>query len=165
MTQTLASPEVATVTQEKVLQFLDDYRTAYEKGDESYFSYFNIDASLFTVSSPTRIDSREEYKRAFGPALTSGVTRRCQFMAPEIRILGDSALVTCHNRISVEDETISLRVTFVMVLRGSNLRIAHMHASPLPQPTVPGSTVHGIDEIDVLEERVATSASQIGTPK
>jgi ketosteroid isomerase-like protein len=165
MTQTLASAEAATVTQDKVLQFLDDYRKAYEKGDESYFSYFNTDASLFTVSSPTRIDSREEFKRSFGPALTSGVTRRCQIMAPEIRILGDSALVTCHNRISVDDETISLRVTFVMVLRGHNLRIAHMHASPLPQPTVPGSTVHGIDEIDVLEERVATSASQIGTPK
>ncbi|WP_020672459.1 nuclear transport factor 2 family protein [Amycolatopsis nigrescens] len=164
MTGTL-SPRILEVTQEQVLQFLDDFREAYENGDEAFFSYFAHDASCFTISAPTRIDSREEFKRSFGPAFAGNVTRRSQFMAPEVRIAGDTALVTCHNRISVDDEVTNLRATYLIVLHGDELKIAHMHNSPLPLPAAPKSGPRDVEEITVLEERVATAAAQVGTPK
>jgi ketosteroid isomerase-like protein len=165
MTELLARPVVAEVTQDSVLGFLSDYREAYERGDESFFSFFTHDASFFTLSSPTRIDSREEFKRSFGPAFASGVSRRSQFMAPEVRVLGDSALVTCHNRISVDDVTTNLRATFLVVRRGDELKIAHLHNSPLPLPAAPVTGVREMETISILEERVATTTAQVGTPK
>jgi len=165
MTETLVSTGVLEITQDRVLQFLNDYREAYEKGEDSFFSYFATDASFFTISSPTRIDSREEFKRSFGPAFANGVTRRSQFMAPEVRVIGDTALVTCHNRISVGDDVTNLRATFLIVRRGEELRIAHMHNSPLPLPATPTHAPRDMEEITLLEERVATAAAQVGTPK
>jgi hypothetical protein len=165
MTEMLAPGEVSEVTQDRVLQFLDEYREAYENGDDSFFSYFTQDASFFTISSPTRIDSREEFKRSFGPAFAAEVTRRSQFMAPEVRIIGGSVLVTCHNRISVDDEVTNLRATFLIVLRGEQLKIAHLHNSPLPLPAAPTAVPRDVEEITILEERVATAAAQVGTPK
>jgi len=156
---------VAEITQANALEFLDNYRKAYENGDASFFSYFTPDATFFTLSSPTRIDSREEFKRSFGSAFASGVTRRSQFMAPEVRIMSDMVLVTCHNRISIDDVTTNLRATFVLVLRGGGLKIAHLHNSPLPLPAMPTTAVRDFEEISILEERVATAASQVGTPK
>lgn len=165
MTQVLVSTDAAEITQDEILQFLDDYRKTYEKGDDSFFSYFTHDASFFTISSPTRIDGREEFKRSFGAAFGSEVTRRSQFMAPEVRLVGDAALVTCHNRISVDDQVTNLRATLLIVRRGSELRIAHLHNSPLPLPAAIASKPHDLEEITVLEERVATAAAQVGTPK
>ena len=165
MTEVLAAPMAAEVTQDRILEFLDDYRAAYERGDDSFFSFFTHDASFFTVSAPTRIDSREEFKRSFGPAFASGVSRRSQLMAPEIRVMADSALVTCHNRISVENSTINLRATFLIVQRGNDLKIAHLHNSPLPLPAAPATGPQDVEEITVLEERVATATAQVGTPK
>jgi len=165
MTAILDSPRVAELTQDTVLKFLDDFRLAYESGEDRFFSFFASDASCFTISSPTRIDSREEFKRSFGPAFAGPVTRRSQFMAPEIRITGDSALVTCHNRITVDDVVTNLRATYLIVLRGGHLKIAHMHNSPLPLPVAPVTGPRDVEEITVLEERVATAAAQVGTPK
>lgn len=165
MTEMLTRPMVTEVTQEAVLEFLNDYRQAYEQGDESFFSFFTHDASFFTLSSPTRIDSREEFRRSFGPAFASGVSRRSQFMAPEVRVLADAALVTCHNRISVDDVTTNLRATFCIVPRGGELKIAHLHNSPLPLPAAPVTGTKELEEISILEERVATTAAQVGTPK
>jgi ketosteroid isomerase-like protein len=153
------------VTQERVLKFLDDYREAYERGDDSFFSYFTANASFFTISSTSRIDSREEFKRSFGSSFASGVTRRSQFMAPEVRVVGETALVTCHNRISIDDKTINLHVTFLVVLRGGKLQIAHLHNSAVPLPAAPADSPRDMEKITILEERVATAAAQVGTPK
>lgn len=162
MTQTISGK--TALTQDRVLKFLDDCRKAYEKGDDSFFTFFATDASFFTISSATRIDSREEFKRSFGPAF-SGVTRRSQFMAPEVRLVGDAALITCHDRITIDDQVTNLRATYVVVLRGDQLKIAHMHNSPLPLPASPATGPRDVEDIEVLEERVASAAAQVGTPK
>lgn len=165
MTELLTRPLTGELTQDSVLEFLNSYREAYERGDGAFFSFFTHDASFFTLSSPTRIDSREEFQRSFGPAFASGVSRRSQFMAPEVRVLGDAVLVTCHNRVSVDDVTTNLRASFLIVRRGDELKIAHMHNSPLPLPAAPVAGVRELEEISVLEERVATTTAQVGTPK
>jgi ketosteroid isomerase-like protein len=165
MTASLEKIKSGELTQDTVLRFLDDFRRAYESGLEVFFSYFAPDASCFTISSPTRIDSKEEFKRSFGTAFAGEVTRRSQFTAPEVRIIGDAALVTCHNRVSVDDVVTNLRATYLIVLRGGQLKIAHMHNSPLPLPAAPVSGPRDVEEITVLEERVATAAAQVGTPK
>lgn len=164
MIETMLAAEVAEVTHDRILDFLDGYRIAYETGDKSYFSFFASDASFFTISSATRIDSLEEFHRSFGPSLADGAARRCQFMAPEVRVMGNSAVVTCHNRVSVQGDVINLRATFLLEMRRGNLKIVHMHVSPAPlPPQVPGQA--GLEEVRLLEERVATAASTVGTPK
>jgi len=156
---------LAELTQDSVLEVLNSSRDASEGGSAESFSFFTHDASFFTLSSATRIDSREEFKRSFGPAFASGVTRRSQFMAPEIRVMDDAALVTCHNRISIDGVTTNLRATFFIVRRGDELKIAHMHNSPLPLPVAPVTGIREMEEISILEERVATTTAQVGTPK
>ena len=79
--------------------------------------------------------------------------------------MGDSALVTCHNRISVDDVTVNLRATYLIVMRNGELKIAHIHNSPMPLPATPTAAARDFEEISVLEERVATTAAQVGTPK
>jgi ketosteroid isomerase-like protein len=155
--------QVGELTQARVLEFLDEYREAYDRSDDSVFGCYTQDASFFTVSSTTRIDSLEEFKRSLGPS--SVAKRRTQFMAPEIRIHGDSAVVTCHQRTSVDGEVTNLRATLSLVVRAGQVKISHLHTSLLPLPAAPGGKGRHVEEISILEERVATAAAQVGTPK
>jgi hypothetical protein len=64
-----------------------------------------------------------------------------------------------------DDVTTNLRATFFIVSRAGELKIAHLHNSPLPLPAAPVTGVRELEEISILEERVATTAAQVGTPK
>jgi ketosteroid isomerase-like protein len=154
------------LSEQEVVKFLKDYQEAYEEGDERFFDFFAEDASFFTYSSPTRIDSVEEFKRGFGPHLASGQTRRNQFLSPEIKISGDVAIVSLHNRIQVDGSTTNARASLVIVKDGERrgARITHLHVSPLAAPT-PVGVARSIEEITLLEERVAVAAATVGTPK
>ncbi|MEU1819694.1 nuclear transport factor 2 family protein [Streptomyces roseifaciens] len=152
------------ITREAVQQLLEEYRSAYDRSDQAYFDLFASDATFFILSSPTRIDSREEFQRVF--TLAAGTARRSQLLSPEIRILGDTALVSLHCRVALGEEQQYLRETLV-VTRGArgDLRIAHLHVSPQDMPSVPDSPERAVEEISVIEERTATTASTVGTPK
>jgi ketosteroid isomerase-like protein len=166
-----------SIKQEQVLDFLNKWRAAYEKGDPSFFDFFAQDASLFPISSPTRIDSLEEYRRVFESELTRGVSRKVQLMSPEIRVMGDVALVSAHQRIFQDGSRFNFRFSAVVLQDAKgNLKVAHMHFSPLTGSTLPAAAAMGIsaaafssarniEEITLLEERVATAAAMTGTPK
>ena len=153
-----------TITKEEVQQLLNSYRSAYDSSDQAYFDLFASDATFFVLSSPTRIDSREEFQRMF--SLTEGATRRSQLLSPEIRIMGSVALVSLHCHVMVGEEQQYLRESLV-VTRDSHgrLRISHLHISPQDMPGAPVSPDKGLEEISVIEERTAMAASTVGTPK
>ncbi|NUT53720.1 MAG: SnoaL-like domain-containing protein [Saccharothrix sp.] len=165
MSDTQGSPELS---REMVLSFLEEFRKKYEKGDDDFFDCFTPDATFFTISSPVRIDSREEFKRSFGPAFGARVIRRSQFMAPEIRVLGGVVLVSVYNRVSIDGAITNLRGSYVIEVREGWPKITHLHNSPMPLPSTPAAPVGGardLERISVLEERVASAAAQVGTPK
>jgi hypothetical protein len=151
----------APITRTRVLAFLDEYRTAYESGSPHLFDLFSRDATVFTASSKGRVDSLEELRRW----TTESGPRRSQLSALEVRELCDAALVTFHNRVTEAEGVTNLRTTLLIVARGSELKVAHMHSSALPQPTVAGGEFEMFEDIAILEERVATAAASVGTPK
>lgn len=150
--------------EEEVSAFLKKWVASYESGDKSFFDSFAPDASFFSVSSPTRIDGVEEFRRGFEDQFL-GQKRRSQVLSPEIRIAGDAAIVSYHNRVSVGGGTANLRATVVVVKgRDGAFKIAHLHNSPLASVGVPAAG-RSPEAVTLLEERVATAAAAVGTPK
>lgn len=159
------------ITQDEVKAFLKSYVAAYEKGDsKAFFGSFADDASVFTISAPTRIDGVEEFRRGFERHLSDVPERgrRSQILSPEIKITGPTAVVSFHNRIAVGDQTTNMRATLVLSKRGKGIQIVHLHNSPLTSAGLPAAKVPGgvgLQDVTLLEERVATAAAAVGTPK
>ncbi len=151
------------VEQGEVNSFLKKWVAAYENGDNAFFDFFAKDASFFSVSSPTRIDSLEEFRRGFESQFTGG-KRRSQILSPEIRVVGNTAIVSYHNRVAVGNVTSNMRATVVLVKGREGLKITHLHNSPLISVGVP-PLGRAPEEVTLLEERVATAAAAVGTPK
>lgn len=154
------------LTEEEVLDWFSRTIRAYEQGNESFFDFFAADASLFVVSTPTRVDGLEVYKSGFAPYFV-GTERVSQILSPEVRLLGpDSALLTFHNRILVQGIATNIRGTVVISRqRGGDLKFVHMHNSPLTQAAAPVFAPGDLESITVLEERVAAASAMTGTPK
>lgn len=109
---------------------LAKWARAYDEGSEGFFDSFSKDASIFTISSPTRIDGLEEFKRGFEPYFGQG-TRRSQILSPEIKASGDTAVATFHNRVNVDNRVTNLRTT--VVLSRAALDPAWVASNLLPQ--------------------------------
>lgn len=156
------------VTEEEVRAALQRVVETYESGSREFFNLFADDASFFTATSPTRVDSREEYERGFGPVFYD-TKRVAQVLSPEIRLLGsDAAVASFHNRVQVGGVANNLRTTFVFHRGGDGqLQAVHVHSSPLGQHagTSISRTPSELDDVTVLEERVAAASAAVGTPK
>ena len=154
------------ITQLEATALLKRWQAAYDAGDATFFDFFASDATFFTLSSVTRIDGLEEFRRGFEPLFGQGEKRRSQILSPDFQLPGDAALVTYHNRIFINGRVSNLRSSIVITRNPQGeLKITHLHNSPLQTAKVtpgPGSTP---ESIDLLEERVATAAATVGTPK
>ena len=136
--------------------FLDHFIRAYDHGDEKFFDYFTPKASILSISSSERIEGRDQFRKSFGPRLKE--KRSTKIQSPEVHSFGDSASVTYDCSVQVEGHTHKARCTLVLQRdAGGNLAVAQMHMSS--PPLRPGEDIH------ILEERVATSLSAVGTPK
>ena len=106
---------------------------AYEAGSPEFFDFFTADATVFSASHPLRLEGREAYRRYFGPYLPEQ-RRATQVLHPEVRLVGEGALVTFHSRVRVQHSSVDNRATLLLVPDGGRLKIAHMHMSPLNAP-------------------------------
>jgi ketosteroid isomerase-like protein len=142
------------------------WQEAFENGDQNFFNFFSEDMTIFALSTPTRIDGLETYQHGFGPvfALTS---RKSQILSPEVRLLGpDSAVMTFHNRILIHGVSTNIRGTVIFARDSSGaLKCVHMHNSPLAAPPVQPPAPQTLDDVTLLEERVASAVAMVGTPK
>lgn len=164
-----------SLKRDDVLALLSRLQAQYEAGDTAFFDNFAKDATFFTLSSPTRIDSVEEYRRGFEPFLTNGKTRRSQILSPHIQIIDSSAAVSYHNRISVDGDVTNMRVSLMVQRKpDGGLEIVQFHTSYLSQPVLAanptannevGSRSSRVEDINLIEERVAVAAATVGTPK
>jgi ketosteroid isomerase-like protein len=154
------------LTEEEVANTMKRWQEAFEAGNESFFEFFDPRVSLFTVSSPTRVDGREVYRRGF-EHMFLGESRKSQILSPEVRLIGDDgAVMTFHNRILIRGISTNIRGTVVFARDAKGeLKCVHMHNSPLGQPTLQGKIEGGVEDVTVLEERVAAGAAMVGTPK
>jgi len=156
------------LTDDEVRGALQKVVSTYEAGSKEFFGQFADDASLFTATAPTRVDSREEYERGFGPVFYN-TKRVAQVLSPEIRLLGnDAAVATFHNRVQVGGVSNNLRATYVFHRNArGELKVAHAHVSPLGHSAAPAASrsPSELNDVTVLEERVAAASAAVGTPK
>lgn len=153
------------LTEKDVRDFLAKWARSYDEGSDDFFDSFAKDTSVFSISSPTRIDGLEEFRRGFEPYFGQG-TRRSQILSPEIKLSGDTAVATFHNRVNIDNRITNLRSTIVLQ-KGSDGRtkIVHLHQSPLGAPAPVAAGAVSPEMVSLLEERVATAAAAVGTPK
>jgi ketosteroid isomerase-like protein len=156
----------AALTEQQVLDTMKRWQEAFEAGAPEFFDFFEGDVSLFTLSAPTRVDGREVYQRGFEPFFL-GTRRNSQILSPEVRLLGnDSAVMTFHNRILINGISTNIRGTVVFIREADgNLKCVHMHNSPLAPPTKQPTPTATLEEVTLLEERVASASAMTGTPK
>ena len=87
----------------------------------------------------SRITSLEEQKRAFQASVDAGVKRNYQIRHLEVRVYGNSAVVTGYlmgTRIYPDGRTVQLSYqrTALWVKQGGKWKEAHRHQSPLSLP-------------------------------
>lgn len=154
------------LTEKQVADTMKQWQEAFENGDETFFDFFDPRVSLFTLSAPTRVDGRDVYRRGFEQFFL-GTKRNSQILSPEVRLLGDdSAVMTFHNRIYVKGVSTNIRGTVVFIRdQDGNLKCVHMHNSPLTEPVAQGEIDRTIENLTILEERVASASAMTGTPK
>jgi ketosteroid isomerase-like protein len=159
------------ITENEVVDTMKQWQEAFEAGDPKFFDFFTKDMSMFALTTPTRIDSRETYEHGFAPHFLNR-KRHSQILSPEVRLLGDNAAVmTFHNRIMIEGVSTNLRGTVVFERDPSSdqLRCVHMHNSPITNPLAVSAAVvsdkRSLEDITLLEERVASASAMAGTPK
>ncbi len=154
------------ITQQEAADTLRKFVDAYDATDPTFFDFFAPDASFFTISSVTRIDSLEEYRRGFEPFFTAGTKRRSQINSPEFQVVGDTAIVTFHSRIFLDSRVTNLRETMAMTKDATGkIKIAHYHSSLLQTPTFVPPAGATPETIDLLEERSLLAPVTAGTPK
>jgi len=151
------------VEQSEALKFLDKFNAAYAEGNDHFFDAFRKDANIFALSVPDRISSVDEYRAGFGENF-SGRRRSSEVVDPQVLPAGpDSALVTYYHRVKTDTVSANNRVTLLLTRDGNQLKISHLHASPVGSPTISG--VSKLEHFAILEERVATALGTVGTPK
>lgn len=155
-----------SLTEQEVVTTMKRWQEAFESGDETFFDFFDKNVSLFTLGAPTRVDGRDVYRRGFEQFFL-GTKRNSQILSPEVKLLGDdSAVMTFHNRILLKGVSTNIRGTIVFVRDADgSLKCVHMHNSPLGQPVAQGDIDRAIDNLSLLEERVASASAMTGTPK
>lgn len=119
---------------EQILATVEAAWAAYESGSPELFDFFTADATVFPRQGAPRLDGREAY-RAFVGRLPAAPQQAIQLLHTEVRLLGEAALVTCHERIRTDYKCDDHRVTLLLVPDGKVFKIAHLHLSPLSTPS------------------------------
>jgi ketosteroid isomerase-like protein len=160
---------MADLSQEEVMDFLKRWRDAYDSSDDIWWDFFSKDASFFTVSSPTRIDGLDAFRHGFEPNF-KGHTRHSQLLSPDIKVAGNTAVCSLHTRTLIDGRAHNLQTSLTVVRDDQGkLQIRILHNSQMSVPALPtnliGLGTHSFEDISLLEERVATAAAAVGTPK
>jgi ketosteroid isomerase-like protein len=159
-------PTANAITQDEVRSFLKRFVDLYDKADKKFFDLFAPDATIFALSSSTRYEGRAAFEKGFGPNFKAD-NRGSEIVSPEIKVLGDTALVSYYNRIQAGGKRIEMRSSLALSRdQKGGLAVTHLHNSPLNATGVTSVPAgRSIEDVMILEERVATAIAAIGTPK
>ncbi len=138
-------------TEERVLDALKSFWSAYESGSLEFFDYFTEDVRLFPAPGVPRLVGIPAYRQRFESELQAR-KRAMQVFDLDIRPVGEQgACATYHCRIRIEAVSGDYRVTVVLVKdEDGRFNIAHLHASSLVHPESSAST--SADDDDLVED-------------
>lgn len=113
-------------------------RTFAENDPERYFTFIDDDIIVLTPSNPYRIEGIRDDREEFEFGLREGYNHVDYFqeLQPDVRVLGDAAVVTYYSRGSYGSEgksrTTYLKETDVLAKRNGQWKIVHIHVSATP---------------------------------
>ncbi len=120
----------------QVLKTVKAWNEAFAKNDpDTYFNFLHSEITLFIASSPYRIDGKTVDREEFEWSLSNGRTRVAFFqeLQPKIQVLGNTAIVTYHNRGAYgpegQEQIYYLKETDILVMEGNEWKIIHIHVS------------------------------------
>jgi SnoaL-like protein len=141
---------------DRVLAAVEALWAAYDADSPEFFALLTDDATVFSLSLTTRLDGREAYRRCC-ESEPSPPRRATQLLHVDVRLVGDGALVTCHQRIRINHGSVDARATLLLVPDGDLLKVAHLHLSPLAATQVD-------EAAGLVEEVIAVPAPQVQPP-
>lgn len=122
--------------EKEVWETVQQWNDAFEANDvDKYFEFLHDDVQLFIPSSPYRIEGKEVDKKEFVWSLSKEKTRVSLFqeLQPIIRVSGNMAWVTYHNRgvygTAGEEQMIYLKETNILLRENDSWKIIHIHVS------------------------------------
>lgn len=121
---------------QEVWATIEAFNRAFAANDvETYFTFIDEDITVLTPGNPYRIEGLADDRAGFEFGLREGYTRISFFqeMQPQVRVLGDTAVVTyfSRGRYGAGDKayTAYLKETDVLVRTGNGWKIVHIHVS------------------------------------
>lgn len=129
-----SGPATSAATQQEVLEVIRAFNEAFAANDpERYFEFIDDAITVFTPSNPYRVEGIRADREEFEWALEQGRGRVSYFqeLQPEVRLLGDVAVVTYHSRgaYGLDGRVAYLKETDVLVRRAGAWKLVHIHVS------------------------------------
>ncbi|NWF70646.1 MAG: nuclear transport factor 2 family protein [Chloroflexi bacterium] len=129
-----------TSAQAEVWQVIEAFNKAFAANDSAtYFTYIDEAISVITPSNPYRIEGLADDREEFEFGLREGYSRVGYFqeLQPEVRVYGDTAVVTYYSRGSYGPEGRArpayLKETDVLMRKAGQWKIVHIHVSATVQ--------------------------------
>lgn len=119
-----------------VWQVIRAFNQAFEDNDpEAYFQHIDESIVVLTPGNPYRVEGLPADRQEFEYGLQQGYSRVGFFqeLQPDIKVYGDTAVVTYYSRGSYGPEgarkTLYLKETDVLVKRPAGWKLVHIHVS------------------------------------
>ena len=123
-------------TEKEILEVVKTWNDCFTRNDsETYFTFIHEDLTLFTPSSPYRIDGKQDDKEEIEWSLSKLRTKVhfLQELQPHIQVYGNTAIVTYYNRGAYgadgNEQIYYLKETNVLIKENSKWKIVHIHVS------------------------------------
>jgi ketosteroid isomerase-like protein len=120
----------------EVRNTIKQWNEAFERNDPAaYFQFIHDDLTLFIPSSPYRVEGKKDDQQEFEYSLKKGWTKIGYFqeLQLDVKVYGNTAVATYHNRGTygdgVNEKTIYLKETDVLVKESGKWKIIHIHVS------------------------------------
>ncbi|RSK38918.1 nuclear transport factor 2 family protein [Hymenobacter perfusus] len=167
----MQNTEMETNFLDPALEFaMRDSLEAYAEGDQRFFDYLHEkvqihsnDARLFALKETEAIDGRETFREKFTQFETK---RSVNEVSLNVQMIAANKVLAARN-LSVEVNGIesSVRQTIIWD-KGADgkWQMSHIHSALVGQPVLTGANAQALsmEEIRVLNERIATVAATVG---
>lgn len=138
---------------------LEGFDKAYAESQPEWFEFFAPKADIFVIGRAEPIQGRDAYAENFGELLTR--PRQVERLNRQMRVMGDTAVVTEHLSITQDDVTTFLRQTMIWRRGEEGWKVVHMDGSLVTDP-IPAEKVTDHRQIRVLRDKLATASVQTG---
>jgi hypothetical protein len=141
-------------------QHIEGFNSAYERGDEVWFKYFDANATIYTIGSTVPFIGRAAYEDNFKNLLTKE-QRQVEELKRDVQVMGNTAVVMQFQQITQSQVVTLLRQSTIWKQEGDTWRIIHMHCASAANPS-PTAALKEPQAIRVLMGRIATVSAQVG---